>query len=92
MAPAAVEAATRLRRVGNVADMTISSLALAPRPGEVFGNAGFVAIFRNLWITPGSLRLYIRKKYIESLAHPGGNATGFTGLDYGFGAKNGSNC
>jgi putative tryptophan/tyrosine transport system substrate-binding protein len=25
--------------------------------------------------------------YVESLAHPGGNATGFTGLDYGFSAK-----
>ena len=25
--------------------------------------------------------------YIESLAHPGGNATGFTALDYGFSAK-----
>ena len=25
--------------------------------------------------------------YVESLAHPGGNATGFTGLEYGFSAK-----
>src|SRR5262249_9410565 len=25
--------------------------------------------------------------YVESLAHPGGNATGFTSLDYGFSAK-----
>jgi putative ABC transport system substrate-binding protein len=24
---------------------------------------------------------------VESLAHPGGNATGFTSYEYGFGAK-----